>query len=401
MTFPDTGPRQSPSPDDLRSVWEMKAANIRQAWRDFDARETTVTSLPFKGIVELTQNCNFKCVMCSQSWEEKYRRYDSSLNMPLDLFVKIADEVFPTAISIDLRGFGETTVLPYWPDIVDYLDRHPYVEWNLITNLSLNRDDTWDKMMRVNFSVGFSCDGSTKETFEAIRVGGHFDKIRHNLGVISDSIRRRRTGFIYFISTMQRTNMHEMRGLVELAHEFSVPLVGFKIVRGGNGIDLEAEFRSLGDRVGDYAREAVDAALDLGVRVTFNDRVFTQGIDPGKVERVSAWRHGQPAPLTFHGREPKSQEMTSYHERAIDSYRVAANQICFKPFSLALINYRGEIGTCNHMMGPDMLVMGDLRKQSLSEVWNGELYQDFRKQLLFAQPSDPRCRWCFRHRMAD
>ncbi len=88
-------------------------------------------------------------------------------------------------------------------------------------------------------------------------------------------------------------------------------------------------------------------------------------------------------------------------ERIREASQVSVNQKCFKPFSFTYINYLGEMGTCNHMMYPDLLKMGDLRTQSLAEIWNGSGYQDFRSELIAAAPKDPRCQWCFKHRLDD
>jgi radical SAM protein with 4Fe4S-binding SPASM domain len=95
------------------------------------------------------------------------------------------------------------------------------------------------------------------------------------------------------------------------------------------------------------------------------------------------------------------QGMPEIYTSVLNSVRVSENQRCFKPFSFTYINYKGEMGTCNHMMYPNMMVMGDLSRESLLEVWNGENFQKFRKELLYAQPTDNRCQWCFKHRLDD
>src|SRR3990172_7937015 len=88
-------------------------------------------------------------------------------------------------------------------------------------------------MIRLGFTLGFSCDGATKATFETIRARSNFDSIRHNLSVVRDAIQRYNRGYIYFISTIQKRNLHELRALVDFAHEFDVPEVQFKIVQEG------------------------------------------------------------------------------------------------------------------------------------------------------------------------
>src|SRR5262249_40524007 len=155
--------------------------------------------------VELTQNCNFRCVMCAQSWEPRFAKYNPDYNMPRALIDAIAEQLFPTAVNVDLRGFGETTTLPYWPELVEELERFPYIEWNLVSNLSLSRESTWDQMMKSNFVVGGSIDGASPETFESIRVGGNFQRTRHTLAVVRDAIRRHRAGYLYFISVIGKS----------------------------------------------------------------------------------------------------------------------------------------------------------------------------------------------------
>ncbi len=393
-------PRAQVDPDGLRDLWRAKADNLRRAWSHFEARDLVLTSMPFRISLELTQNCNFKCIMCSQSWEEKFQRYNPDFNMPMDLFVKLADQFFPSAVNVDLRGFGETTVLPHWPEVVDVLEAFPYIEWNLVSNLSLARDDTWDKMMKNNFIIGFSCDGATAQTFETIRVNGNFARTRHNMGVIQDAIKRHQSGYLYFISVIQRMNAHEMRAIVELAHEFGINEVQFHIVRGPKHLLVEQDVFMLDDKFPRYAAQAIDAGLDLGVYTTFNDVIFTRRADPDKLKRASTVPKRALPDNSFHG-APWKDEMAEYESKLIGAYRVVENQRCFKPFSYGNVNYLGEMGTCNHMQYPSMPVMGDLRHQSVVEVWNGEKYREFRAELLGARPTDARCQWCFSHRLSD
>ena len=287
--------------------------------------------------------------------------------------------------------------LALWPEAVEYLQRFPYIEWLLVTNLSLNNDATWDRMIRSNFFIGLSMDGGSQETFETIRRGGRFDKTLHNLGVLRDARRRHGRGYLHFISTIQRSNAHEMRKLVELAHTFEIPEVGFKMVRGD---PFESDLRLGVPELSRYAEEALAAGLDLDVRVTFNDPAFTRGVPEEPIARASQ-RLPQAIPASSFFSRAGSEQMQPYRDLMFDAGRVSVNQRCFKPFSFILVNHDTEVGTCNHMMEPGMLQMGDLKAQSLAEVWNGPAYQDFRRQLTEAAPQDERCQWCFAHRLED
>ena len=230
--------------------------------------------------------------MCAQGYDPKYAQYDPGRNMPIEMFMQVGRELFPKAINVDLRGFGESTILPYWPDIVDSLESYPFIEWNLVTNLSLTRDDVWEKMMRVGFVVGFSCDGASKETFESIRRGGSFAQSRHNLAVIRDAIKKHRNGYLYINCTVQRSNIHEMRALVELAHEFGVIELQFSCRSRGRPRHRGGGLRANEPGAHGRQRERRDrCGARSWVYLRFGDPIFLRRADPEKVKRVTLSRH--------------------------------------------------------------------------------------------------------------
>jgi radical SAM protein with 4Fe4S-binding SPASM domain len=156
-----------------------------------------------------------------------------------------------------------------------------------------------------------------------------------------------------------------------------------------------------------YVSEAIDAALELDVRITFNDRLFTLDVDAEKLERASRFR---PRATEYPFPRRPSFDPAYWDENGFEklietdireSVRVMANQRCFKPFSFAYVDYKGKFGTCNHMMYPENLEMGDLAIQDTASIWNAAPYQECRRQLRMARPSDARCQWCFQHRTAD
>ncbi|AGH96566.1 radical SAM protein [Pseudobdellovibrio exovorus] len=385
---------------ELLEIWKRKVQNIRLSWSEYEQGKIQPESLPFKAIVELTQNCNFKCVMCPQSWEKKFQKYDTNLNMPIETFKKLADQLFPLATFVDLRGFGETTILSYWDEALEYLEKFPYVDWHLVTNLGVPKPQMWDRLMKMGFSLGFSCDGGTAETFEKIRVRSKFSIIQKNLEAIKEARRKYGKGFIYFISTIQKDNIHEMKAIVELAHRYEVPEVQFKIVQGWHfQTDIEAYNKSA---IQKFSLEALEAGKALGVSVIFNNHLFTEKINPELIREVS--RYVYPQNPNFGVLDEKywnENNMQEIDRAIIDTRRVSVHQKCFKPMSFIYVDYEAKVGTCNHMMYPDMLVMGNLKSQDLGSIWNSPKYLDFRKQLLTRSPRDPRCQWCFKHRLDD
>ncbi len=183
-----------------------------------------VNSPPKKVFVELTKNCNSLCKMClTRVKNPKFQGYHEELNMDFELFKKIADELFNTADFVDLRGFGESTILPNLDKYLDYALQFK-TQFGLITNLSVRNDKLWNKLKENDFLLDVSIDGATKETYEEIRQGLRFENIIYNLKLF-DGYKK-----IALLFTVQKDNISEMQALVKLAEGLNIPEVKFAAV---------------------------------------------------------------------------------------------------------------------------------------------------------------------------
>jgi radical SAM protein with 4Fe4S-binding SPASM domain len=121
--------------------------------------------------VELTNHCDLECVMCPQP--------DQTRNlglMEVNLFQKIVDEVKNHSEFMYLHGLGESLLHPKFFEMADYANQAG-LKTHLSTNLSFLNEERNEKLATsgIDFIV-LSLDGSTKETYESIRVGGDFEK---------------------------------------------------------------------------------------------------------------------------------------------------------------------------------------------------------------------------------
>jgi len=405
-------------------------ANKKRAWEEYRARAGSVESRPFKVSVEISRNCNFRCTMCPQSWDPAYVRYRPDFNMTPELFDKVAEEVFPLAEYVHLQGFGETVISPHWPKILESCA--PYAEgrrFGLVTNLSRVDDAMWRRMIDLGFVVIFSCDGATRETFETIRRRSRFADIERNLRAVSDAMSKLGRGELVFLVTLQKGNYREMPLFVDMARRYGASRVTFSTVMEGTGIlghAVSNTLKTLRGRVAtptmrdipglaelvwgrartwlrhgtpllgiyDLAqeellflkRETLRRAEVTGVNVRFND-AFLEGLGE---ERESAPLRAEPI------------EKMGYEDGIAESGKVSVHQSCFKPYSYVVVNYRGDIGLCNHLLtDKGWKQMGSLRESSFSEIWNGPVYREARARLTSAQPDNPSCAWCFKHRLVD
>jgi len=157
---------------------------LREKKNDTISKEITIQipsqlRYPKRIYVELTRNCNMSCIMCTRK-QNHDNYYDEKLNMSFDLFKEIADELFPHADFVDLRGFGESTLVPNIMDYWRYASKFN-VNAGLITNLSFDNDILLAYLVENNFWIGISIDGADKETYGNIREESYFEQVINNI----------------------------------------------------------------------------------------------------------------------------------------------------------------------------------------------------------------------------
>lgn len=136
-----------------------------------------VEEFPYEYYIELTNNCNLKCLMCART--EMTRPMGV---MKMNLYRKIIDEIAekqPYAF-IHYYGIGESMVDKSVFKKLEYSVSKGLRNGLLFTNgqLLLTRDN-YKRLAEVGISnIGVDLDGFQPETYEKIRVGGSFEKTK-------------------------------------------------------------------------------------------------------------------------------------------------------------------------------------------------------------------------------
>lgn len=383
--------------------------NKKMAWKEFLRGETHLKSLPFRASIEITRNCDLRCVMCSHSRDSEYSRPRPELDMTPELFKKTARELFPFLEQAHLQGFGETVVSPHWPEILELC--RPYskeVKFTIVTNLNRKDDAMWRKMVEMGFQITFSCDGATAGTFEGIRRGARFDRVMENLEVVKKARDANPSGpELCLLVTLQPRNYREMPLFTDLAARYGAESVVFSNTQGTSGRlrrgIIEPVRRAAlalcgkspgenlclydmpGEEISGLKEETMRAAAGSGVKVTFLDNFFRR-----EFKKTGA-PDSRPVPLP-----------EDFAAGIADSCNVAGYKKCFKPFSYIVVNHKGDVGLCNHLLADGKWEqMGNIAASGIEEIWNSPEYRGMRVRHLTAAPKNRSCKWCYSHRTAE
>lgn len=317
--------------------------------------------------IEPAGQCNLRCQMCSIQFRQDGPPYGPLAFMEFEKFTGIVDQ-FEGLEELHLQGLGEPMMHPQFWDMIAYASGKGI-------KVSTNSNLTLLNARRAECCVtsGLDClhvslDGATPETYERIRVRGHFDKVMRNLGLLADARRRHGSALprLRLVMVVMRQNLHELADLVRLAAEWQFEGMFVQHLCHDFGeSSLPEHYRPMHDfvreqtlleedpaRVNRYFGEARAAADELGVDL--------------RLPRTQP----RPHPVGTKGRER-----------------------CDWPWSGAYVSYEGLAMPCCMVSTPDRINFGNMADHGVKAVWDSDRFTAFREQLASDTPPEI-CRSC-------
>ncbi len=229
-----------------------------------------VDFLPLHLDIENVSRCNYRCSMCQVSrWPGSRRGAD----MSLEDFKALLDSQIGL-LEVKIQGMGEPFLGKSFFEMIRYArKRHLWVRST--TNASLlHLNDNYRKVLDADIcELQVSIDGASADSYEKIRRGGRFERVRDNcimLNRYGDQRHRKRTRMW---SVMQRDNFHELDAFPRLAADWGFDRLTLCFDLNDWGQDYWKEENARRDisaqlRIDD-AHRLIEEGRNLGVELTF------------------------------------------------------------------------------------------------------------------------------------
>ncbi len=233
---------------------------------------------PLNVILDLTARCNLKCVMCYFAATDRlaFPPYDRQLsedgNMPVEVFEKIAADLFPRAWRVALACAAEPMIHPRFREIVEIAGRHGVPDLWFPTNLLALTETTAQTLVRNRVTtVAASIDGMAKETYEKIRVPAKWERLLACLDTLNRTKRdlKSKTPRLRIIFTWMKSNRKDLVALPAFAAAHGASEIDVRFVSPTEGVDVTPELLSgeetavLNAELAATAREAVRRGIRL------------------------------------------------------------------------------------------------------------------------------------------
>ena len=166
-----------------------------------------------------------KCKTCIRSEKENY-------DMDFRLFKSIIDQLRRSRFGtehVDLTGVGEPLLNPSLVSMVEYAKRGDF-KVGFTSNLTTLNESMAEKLINANLDYLYvSFDGATKETFEKLRVGANFEKVISNIEMFLEKRNQKNQSrpIVKLTATISYDNSEEIPGLIKIAEDLKVNSINF------------------------------------------------------------------------------------------------------------------------------------------------------------------------------
>jgi organic radical activating enzyme len=317
--------------------------------------------------LSITENCNFRCVGCYTEglFKKTYVSVEDVRRMISNTDVKYS--------YISLTE-GEAFLHPQLCEIIELCKAlHPEAAIDLVTNASIPLRGNFRRAMSMIDSLGVSIDGATKATYEAIRVGGNFERFLQNArDIVAVQAESGNPKFVEFSFTAMSSNIGELPGVVRIAAEIGVQNVYFQ--------PMEMRDAEIIARVGAFNLHT------MPVEDVY--RITDEAIAVGKALGVAVYGAGSMIRPQEAAPDPSSAQTPAETQDSRDDEAVRTCQYFWnKPFQYVRAGDKFQVLACCYMLKSDAQKIStryglefDTPVDSV-EVYNSPAYWQMRRDL--------------------
>lgn len=358
-----------PEPHLDRSV-ARRQVNAELADRALAKASGVAMHRPVHVYLQVASACNLDCYMCSEHNRPESERHGRGLRaMSPEIFAKVEKEIFPWSSRTYIGVGGEPTIAPGFADFVRRAARAGQ-EIHLITNATrFGHGEIAEVVARDVAQLFVSLDAATAPTYERIRRGAHWNSTLHGMRRLRELRERADNGGcrLTLSFVLMRSNVHELPLFVELAHE-----LGASVVHAQHVIPVNEEGRveSLFDEMDLYAEmraRAQQRADELGILLDA----------PHPFARASSAE----APTLEPTQNARASEPATAPASSPALPRSGPAVPCILPATSLVVLYDGRVFPCCHPFAHAKMRLGDLRTQSVAEIWNDRQMRNLRAGL--------------------
>lgn len=321
----------------IKKLTFKKLLNLFLVWISYRLTKvfntTTHYGLPVFMSIEPTTSCNLRCPECPSG----LRNFTRQVGMlESDFFKSTIDSVYKELMYLTFYFQGEPYLNPNFLNMVNYASSKGIYTSTSTNGHFLSKEQALKTVESKLDKLIISIDGTSQETYQQYRVGGDLQKVIEGAKCLIEAKKKlkSKTPHVVFQCLVVKPNEHELHDMKLLAKLIGVDELVFKTVQ-----------------VYDYKN---------------GNKLIPDNI------RYSRYKKNKDGTYSIKNK--------------------LLNQ-CWRMWSSCVVTWDGLVVPCCFDKDAKH-ILGDLKKQSLQELWHSKKYQEFRKLLLTSRHEIDICKNC-------
>ncbi len=329
----------------------------------FNIGENPKDMFPKEAIIEVTNKCNLRCLMCGKGTWHKYHESDLDHGDLTNTLVK--------SLISELKDVGVEVIVLYGGEAVlreDLLDILKHIKslnmWSVLaTNAAVYNEEVIKFVLENGWDINFSFDGSTANIHDKIsgRKGAFYGIVENILKILEMKKRMKSSSNILNEITIQKENVADIENIVGILD--------------GWGIDeITCHFiETTKDRMDKESVKKLKQFLEKYKNGNYNDTRVCEAVDSNK-----GYLEG-----LYDGSISEEDIIEGMQARSLFQNRKTC---CFASCDVVLINAFGNVYPCCHTFeieekDSEEYLMGNILNTSFREVWNSNRANQIRRKV--------------------
>lgn len=321
-----------------QQIIDLKIRNYILNTNELLEQKVRLCSKPLSMEILLTNKCNLRCDICN------FKNYHDGSLMDKNTIEQIL-KTNPQLITVEWSGGGEPLLHPYMEYFID-LAYSLYIKQILITNGLLLNDKIIEKICKYNINLILSIDGHSKNIYEKLRKNGNYDKLVHNLQILSECRKKYRTNsFLRVYYIVVKDNYKYLLDMLDFIAKYKISEIFFK-------------------------SDSTKSCYDIVSHGTFKEKEDLRGILQKVIE------------------ESPKKSITCMLDEGMNEILFGNNRIenikkkheyrCLIPWQQVRILPKGEVVPTYFCCK----VIGNINFDSLDNLWNSDVMIEYRTKIL-------------------
>ncbi|MBU1124770.1 MAG: radical SAM protein, partial [Candidatus Omnitrophica bacterium] len=311
--------------------------------------------------------CNVQCIMCT-IWKTPWEASRQTMDEIVSLFPYMEDMVWEGGEVFMMKGFEE---------VLEEASCHRHLKQVIFTNGLVINERIIQKLIRGRVDIVFSIDAGTKETYEYIRKGGKFERLRNNLALVKEA-KEKSGGRIetHFNAVIMRANYREIPQLIDFAKEFNFNAVTITPIRGFKDQNI---FENNDQEALAYLEGVIPSVTQKAYEYGL---IFNNWLPGMQVSCENTPQDDSCGCVSVSPERKNQEELIGLHNDRL---------ICHAPWQRLVIDNEGQVRPFVFCLDK---WIGNVNHNSLHQIWNSENMQEYRRRLIsrdFERLCQPEC----------